>query len=264
MPVGVQRGISARTMPSGALAALVAGPALQVAVLVTLPDSVRLGVVGWLVALGCCAVTTAALTRGLARRGARVLGPANTVTLVRATLVCAVAALVADAFVGTGDVGALVLIAALALVLDTVDGRVARRTGSVSVLGARFDMEVDALLILALSCYVARSVGAWVLAIGAARYAYAAAASLLPWLREPTPARYWCKVVAAVQGIVLTVAAAAVLPAPVITATLVLALLLLAESFGRQGWWLYRRAADRTTAAAAPVEVRIPVFANTG
>jgi phosphatidylglycerophosphate synthase len=264
MPVGVQTGTSARTMPSGARAALVAGPALQVALLIALTDTVRLGVAGWLVALGCCAVTTGALTRGLARRGARALGPANAVTLVRATFVGAVAALVADAFVGTADVFALVLIAGLALVLDTVDGRVARRTGSVSVLGARFDMEVDALLILVLSCYVARSVGTWVLAIGAARYAYVAAAALLPWLREPTPPRHWCKVVAAVQGIVLTVAAAAVLPVPVITAALVLALLLLAESFGRQVWWLYPNADLGTTDAAAPVDVRAPVLAPVG
>ena len=50
------------------------------------------------------------------------------------------------------------------------------------------------------------------LAIGLARYALLAAGRLLPWLRRPLPPRYWCKVVAAVQGIVLTVAAAGVLP----------------------------------------------------
>ena len=73
-------------------------------------------------------------------------------------------------------------------------------------------MEVDAFLILVLSVYVARSVGPWVLAIGVARYAFVVAGWLLPWLREPLPPRYWRKVVAAIQGIVLTVAAADVLP----------------------------------------------------
>ena len=101
---------------------------------------------------------------------------------------------------------------AVALVLDDVDGRVARRTGTASPLGARFDMEVDAFLILVLSVYVARSVGSWVLAIGLARYAYVAAGWVLPWLREPVPPRYWGKVVAAIQGIVLTIAASGVLP----------------------------------------------------
>ena len=96
----------------------------------------------------------------------------------------------------------LVTLAVVALALDAVDGWVARRTGTASPLGARFDGEVDAFLILVLSVYVARSAGAWVLAIGAARYAFLAAGWLLPWMREPLPPRYWRKVVAATQGIV--------------------------------------------------------------
>ena len=68
-----------------------------------------------------------------------------------------------------------------ALVLDSVDGRVARRTASTTAVGARFDMEVDAFLILVLSAYVVQSVGLWVLTIGAARYAFVAAGWLLPW-----------------------------------------------------------------------------------
>ena len=43
----------------------------------------------------------------------------------------------------------------VALALDGVDGQVARRTGTVSALGARFDMEVDAFLVLVLSVHVA-------------------------------------------------------------------------------------------------------------
>ena len=37
------------------------------------------------------------------------------------------------------------------LILDGVDGRVARARGEVSAFGARFDMETDALLLLCLS-----------------------------------------------------------------------------------------------------------------
>ena len=97
-------------------------------------------------------------------------------------------------------------------------------------------MEVDAFLILVLSVYVAPAVGAWVLAdrrraLRARRWP----AGCCPWLRGPVPPRYWGKVVAAVQGVVLTVAAADVLPAPVDgRAALVVALVLLAESFGRE------------------------------
>ena len=46
-------------------------------------------------------------------------------------------------------------LAAVALALDPADGWLARRTGTASALGARFDGEVDAFLILALSVYVA-------------------------------------------------------------------------------------------------------------
>ena len=67
----------------------------------------------------------------------------------------------------------------VALVLDWVDGQVARRTGTVTAFGARFDMEVDAFLILVLSVYVAGSFGPWVLAIGLARYALLAAERVL-------------------------------------------------------------------------------------
>ena len=125
-------------------------------------------------------------------------------TLARATLAVGVAALVADSFGEPAPVTMLVSLAALALALDAVDGWVARRTRTTATLGAHFDGEVDAFLILVLSVYVARSAGAWVLAIGAARYAFLAAGWPLPWMRAPLPPRYWRKVVAATQGIVLT------------------------------------------------------------
>ena len=127
----------------------------------------------------------------------------------------------------------LVTLTVVALALDMVDGWVARRSETASALGARFDGEVDAFLILVLSVYVARSAGAWVLAIGAARYVFLAAGWVLPWLREPLPPRYWRKVAAATQGIVLTIAAADVLPPALTQTALVVALALLAESFGR-------------------------------
>src|SRR5215218_11011335 len=119
---------------------------------------------------------------GLNRSGSAVLGAANRVTLARASLVGAVTALLADALVGSASVAAAVGLAAVALVLDAVDGWVARRSGTVSALGARFDMEVDAFLILVLSVYVAQSVGPWVLVIGAMRYVFVVVSWVLPWL----------------------------------------------------------------------------------
>jgi phosphatidylglycerophosphate synthase len=168
-------------------------------------------------------------------------GPANQVTLTRAMLSLAVALMVALSSVVALPVGLLVGATTLALALDWVDGQVARRTGTATAFGARFDMEVDAFLILVLSVYVARSFGAWVLAIGLARYALLAAEQVWPWLRRQVPARYWRKVVAAIQGIVLTVAASGLLPHDLMAGLVFAALLLLAESFGRDVVWLATR-----------------------
>ncbi len=162
-----------------------------------------------------------------------VRGSANQVTLTRALLSLAVAVMVAVSPVVAVPGALLVGTATLALALDWVDGQVARRTGTVTAFGARFDMEVDAFLILVLSVHVTASFGPWVLAIGLARYALLAAEQVWSWLRRPVPPRYWRKVVAAVQGIVLTVAASGLLPHDLAAAALVGALLLLAESFGR-------------------------------
>lgn len=169
-----------------------------------------------------------------------VLGPADRVTAVRAVLAGVVAGLVVAGYAGASYDVLLVVLAAVALVLDAVDGHVARRTGTASGFGARFDMEVDAFLIAVLSVHVAPAYGWWVLAIGAMRYAYVAAGWLLPWLRRPTPPRYSAKVVAAVQGVVLVVAAAGVLPTVLTRVALAVALLLLVDSFGRDVWWQCR------------------------
>jgi phosphatidylglycerophosphate synthase len=162
-----------------------------------------------------------------------------------------VTALVAGAS-GGAAVAVMMALAAVALLLDGVDGQVARRTGTSSVLGARFDMETDAFLILVLSVYVARSAGWWVLAIGGLRYAFVAAAWLLPWLRADLPPRFGRKVVAATQGIVLAVAASGVVAEPLAVASVGAALALLVWSFGRDVRWLWH--ARRP--AGAPVAPR--------
>ena len=188
------------------------------------------------------AVQTAVLptvARGVVR------GPANQVTLSRALLSAGVALMVGLSFVAPVPAALVVGTATLALVLDWVDGQVARRTGTVTAFGARFDMEVDAFLILVLSVDVARSLGPWVLAIGLARYALLAAEQVWPWLRQPVPPRYWRKVVAAIQGVVLTVVASGLLPLAPAAVAVAGALLLLAESFGRDVLWLAHRSARR-------------------
>jgi phosphatidylglycerophosphate synthase len=234
------------------------GLIVQVVLLATLAGAVGLGISGWVAGLAYGAVTCALLTRGMRRSGAAALGPADRVTLARATLVGGVAALTADSFDRDVPVGVLVTIAVVALVLDAVDGRVARRTGTATALGARFDMETDAFLLLVLSLYVARPVGAWALAIGAMRYAYVGAAWVLPWLRVTLPPRYWRKVVAATQGAVLVAAAAGVLPRPLVVVALAVALALLVESFGRDVVWQWQHRPARPDGRPLPTWTTLP------
>lgn len=238
-----------------------AGPLLaQSALAVLLAAVLGLGPLGWVVAAGYGLGVTGLVARGASTHGLARLGPADLVTLLRAVLVGGVAALVADAFVRPLPAAVLTAIVVVALALDGVDGRVARATATVSRFGARFDEEVDAFLLLVLSVHAARSVGWWVLAIGGARYAYAAAGLLLPWLRGPLPPRYWGKVVAATQGVVLAVAVSGLLPEPVVALLLAAALAALAESFAHSVRWRWRvegRAAD-----ARPVGAREPARAD--
>lgn len=151
-----------------------AGLAAQALLLLLLSKAIGLGPAGWLTGAAVAIATWAVLTRALGRSWSRPFGPANRVTLARATLVGGVAALVADSFESPPPLTALVALATVALILDAVDGQVARRTGTSSALGARFDMEVDAFLILVLSVFVATSLGAWVLLIGSMRYGFVA------------------------------------------------------------------------------------------
>ncbi len=201
-----------------------------------------LGTAGWLGGGTFLVLAGAVVARAAHEAGVTSLGPAGTVTALRAVLTGGVAALVAQDLARPGTVSAvpIVVLAALALALDGVDGLVARRTRTASELGARFDSELDAALLAVLSVHVATGLGGWVLAIGLMRYVFVAAGWVLPWLRGPLPVRRSAKLVAALQGIALTVASAELLPPVVATGLVALALAALAWSFGVSAVWLTR------------------------
>ena len=212
-----------------------------VAVLVVLLRVTPLSLAGWLAGATYIVVSSLLLSVGLARRGMTSLGPANAATATRSLLVGLITSLVVTSFAQPIPLPLLIGVAAVALLLDGVDGWLARRFGSESPLGARFDMEVDAFLMLVLSVFDARGLGWWILAIGLMRYAYVAAGWVLPWLRGQLPPRYWRKVVTAVSGIALTLAATGWVSPLIGQMLLGVALLLLIESFGRDVIWLFRR-----------------------
>lgn len=211
---------------------------------------------GWLAAISYLVASNIMLVRGLNTRRVTRFGQANVVTAVRSTLVGVISGIVVASFFAPMPVWIVLALVVPTLLLDAVDGWVARRTNSASELGSRFDMEVDAFLLLVLSAYVSQTLGIWVLAIGLMRYAFVVAGWIFPWLRRPLPFRYWRKVVTAVQGIALTVAVTGLLP--VVDAVFVAtALALLIESFGRDVVWLLaRRAAGSRCPPGAQRESR--------
>jgi phosphatidylglycerophosphate synthase len=243
-------------LPTIRLATLL-GMLATAALLGVVSATAGLGVAGWIAGLATGSAATALLVTARMRSDQPAIHPADWVTLTRAVLIAGVAGLVADSFSRPVSVTALVTLSTVALVLDAVDGQVARRTGTATPLGARIDGEVDAFLILLLSIAVSQDYGAWVLVIGAARYALLLAGWLIPWLAAPLPPRYWGKVVAAVQGIVLTVAASGLLDRRAGMIAVAAALLLLAESFGRAVIWLYRTGAGPHTRRALRLAITV-------
>jgi len=172
------------------------------------------------------------------------LGPGNRLTLLRATLVLPLATLAVLPGVFTQQgYWWIVGLSTVALLMDSLDGPLARRTGSESAFGARFDMELDAFLLLVLSALLWQNekVGSWVLLIGGLRYFFVLGGLLWPPLRAALPPSRRRKVICAVQGIVLVTCLAPVIrPAPA-SAIAASALLLLVYSFVVDGWWLARR-----------------------
>jgi len=169
------------------------------------------------------------------------MAPANLVTGTRAVLVAGVAA--AGLAPPTPRLAAtLVAVGAGAALLDLVDGWVARRTGTATPFGARFDMEVDAALVLVLSGLLWRFgvTGPWVLAAGLMRYVFVAAAGPWPWLARPLPPSRRRQTICVVQIVALLVALAPVVPPPLAVAAAASGLVALTSSFAVDVAWLHR------------------------
>lgn len=171
------------------------------------------------------------------------LGPANQVTMLRAALVTMAAGLIGEPIL-TGNATVAVTAAVLASVLDGVDGWLARRTNMSSTFGARFDMEVDALLIMVLATLAWQygKAGAWVLLSGLLRYAFVAAGWVWPWMQDPLPPSRRRQTICVVQVVGLIVTVAPFITSPVSTVIAATALVALTCSFLVDTLWLWRHA----------------------
>jgi phosphatidylglycerophosphate synthase len=178
----------------------------------------------------------------------RRFGPANLVTAFRACLVSLTGATILcfDSLADTDlALWTLVGVVLIALALDGVDGYLARSHGHESAFGARFDMEVDALLILVLSLAAAllEKAGLWVLLIGLMRYGFVAAGWMLPKLNAELFPSFRRKLVCVVQISALCLILIPFVTPPYSTAIAAIALLALAYSFTVDVLYLLRRPA---------------------
>lgn len=184
--------------------------------------------------------------RGLTLHPYRSFGAANTVTAVRTAIVSLVAATIffaADLSAVSTTVWILVALVLVALVLDGVDGYLARLHSQTSALGARFDMEIDALLILVLSAagLILDKAGWWVLAIGLMRYGFVLAAFRYPALGGELPPSFRRKLICVVQIAALCLVLLPVVVPPLSGVIAFLALALLVYSFAVDTYYLLNR-----------------------
>jgi len=160
--------------------------------------------------------------------------------MVRALIVALTAALIGEATLPAFARAAAVA-AAIATVLDGVDGWLARRTRMESAFGARFDMETDALLIqvLAILAWQYGKAGAWVLASGLLRYLFVAAGWLWPWMQQPLFPSVRRKTICVVQIAGLTLALLPEIPPRFSSPIAALSLAALLYSFLVDTVWLW-------------------------
>jgi phosphatidylglycerophosphate synthase len=169
-------------------------------------------------------------------------GSANTVTLLRLAMTVALALFGARA---PRPWAALLVL--VVLLLDGVDGALARRRGLASAFGALLDQECDALLVLvsALILYVEGSLGAFVLVPGVLRYLYVLLIELLPSGGRQQPRTRVGRYGFAVLVVSLV---ASLWPVPGHAWFARMAALLIVYSFGRSIYWSWT--AERNPPAA--------------
>ena len=142
-------------------------------------------------------------------------GPANHVTMIRVMIVALIASLIGEPVNQRAAAAASIATAVMA-VLDGVDGWLARRSRMASAFGARFDMETDAALVMAMSILIWQygKAGMWALLGGMMRYLFVIAGWWLPWMARPLRPTRRARIVTVCHIVGLSVALAPFVPVP--------------------------------------------------
>ena len=237
--------------PAGTVPALLAGGLAALVSAAAIASATPLGTLFVLVSAATYALVALVVLATIGRsHAARHFGLPNMVTLARVVATALVTGYAAGVLVGALSGRAptdelawfFAALSTAAILADGVDGWLARHRGPATAFGARFDMEIDALLLLVLSvvAMALERAGPWVILIGAIRYLFVAAAWVWPWLSAPLPPSFRRKAVCVLQGGVLAALATPLLPPPVSLAAAAVALAALVWSFGVDTLWLAR------------------------
>ncbi|GAA4906517.1 hypothetical protein GCM10025789_27390 [Tessaracoccus lubricantis] len=171
------------------------------------------------------------------------LTPGDRVTVMRAGMGVVCGLLVVGTLLGALPERnwPLFLLAVPTVLLDAVDGAVARATGTVTERGARWDIAVDAAVLLTLSVALV-PIAPWVLVMGTARYLFLLVGRVRPvWLGE-LPFRQSRRLIGAFQAVVTVLALAPVVPVWLAQWATALAVALVVYSFARDIQFLERSA----------------------
>ena len=142
-------------------------------------------------------------------------GPANHVTMIRVMIVALIASLIGEP-VNQMTAAAASIATAVMAVLDGVDGWLARRSRLASAFGARFDMETDAALVMAMSVLIWQygKAGMWALLGGMLRYMFVLAGWWLPWMARPLTPTLRARIITVCHIAGLSVGLAPFVPVP--------------------------------------------------
>ena len=135
-----------------------------------------------------------------------------------------------------------ILLAIIALLLDGLDGFIARKYDQVSKFGELIDQEADNFLmfVMSISLYLNREIGLYVFLIPAYRYIFIISMAKYPWLKYTLPNSRLRKVGCVGTILIMIISQDPYITNDVTVFLVILSLIIITFSFSRDIIWLYR------------------------
>ena len=174
---------------------------------------------------------------------------ASHITFIRIVFSIVMLSLALNSFFDTSIYGELyflnifIFLAFIALILDGVDGLIARRYKESDSFGISFDQEADnlMLLILCLSIYLNKDIGVEIFLIPIYRYIFILSMYRFLWLKRELPESFTRKFVCIFTSILLIISHISYLDEYIIINIVFFALFIITFSFAKDIIWLYRK-----------------------